>query len=150
MSSVSYATPAVGDHAVFKVKIEQAEGVIGGRYEALLTEKDAGGNFRMKTIITIDGQQPQAREEVVGADSLITDAQIQSALSNCAGYGGVNGAYTEQGLNLPTCVIPLQNDDGSDGGAVHVASVPFGVAKQVEINMDRTVTLEIETYEFGK
>jgi len=88
---------------------------------------------------------------MVKPDRLITDAQIQGILKDCKSYGGKDGSYElPDHSKLPTCVLPSNDDAGKPTGEVHIAQVPFGIAKQVQMQSGRVLTLELQTFVNGK
>lgn len=155
-SSLAFATPAVGDFALYSLKMEQNGAYMLGQFEMSLLAKDATGKFQMRTVVTIEDSPAQARDSVVEGKNLLNDNVIQSALSNCSAYGGTPSQYTitseTNSQTVPTCIIPQQDDQGQIVGEVHVAAVPFGFVKQVETDATtgRTVTLEMKAFANGK
>lgn len=148
----AFATPAVGDHSLFNLKIEQNGAAITGSYEVALTDVDATGGFKMQTTLTLEGQEPNISESVIEKKNFLTDAQIADALANCQTYGGTLETYTAPSFTTSTCKLPQTNEQGQQTGEVYVAAVPFGIAKQVEVELSsgRTTTLELQKFSAGK
>ncbi len=154
-SAAALATPAVGDVARFNVKLEQNGAYMTGEYEVALLAKDAAGNYKMRTVVTMEDSPAQTRETMEPAKNFLSDAVIQGALANCEAYGGRKGQYTipgSQTQTVPTCVIPSQDDQGRPAGEIHVAMVAFGLVKQIQVDSSTglTITLEMISYTNGK
>lgn len=151
-SAAAFATPTVGDNSLFSLKIEQNGAFMAGSYEISLTAVDATGGFKMQSIVTIEGQEPNVSESVVEKKNFLTDAQIADVLANCQSYGGALENYTAPTFTTQTCKLPQTNEQGQPAGEVYIAAVPFGVAKQVEIepSTGRTTTLELQKFTAGK
>lgn len=151
-SAAALATPAVGDYAKFDVKIEQNGAYMLGTYEVSILSKDEStGQFKMKTVVSMEDQTPQSREKYVDASDFINDQTINKVLANCAGYGGKLSSYTISNFTTTTCVVPTQDDEGTEDGEVHVALVPLGLVKQVQKDSaGRTTSLLLTAFTKGK
>lgn len=150
------ATPTVGDQARFDIKIEQNGAYVLGQYEIQLLAKDSAGNYQLRTVLTMEDESPRVEETTETEKAFVSDATIKTALENCSTYGGTNSQYTmtEEGhsLTVPTCIIPMVDDQENPAGEIHIAKVAFGFVKQVQIEAStgRTLTFEMKAFTNGK
>jgi len=155
-SGLAMATPAVGDSAIFDLKIEQNGAYMLGQFEISLLAKDSAGNYQMRTTVTMEDSPADVRESMEEPKGFLTDETIQSALINCAGYGGKLSQYTLKSetspMTVPTCIIPQTDEQGAPVGEIYIAQVAMGFVKQVQIESStgRTVTLEMKSFTNGK
>ncbi len=154
-SSLAFATPAVGDFALFNLKMEQNGAYMLGQFEISLLSQDSTGNYKMRTVVTMEDEPAQVRESVEQPKGFLSETTIQSVLSNCAAYGGKSSQFTitseTNAQTVPTCIIQQADDQGKPTGEIHVAAVAFGFVKQVEVDAStgRTVTLEMKAFAKG-
>lgn len=138
-AATAQATPAVGDYAKFNV----TSGAVSGIYEQTLTSLRSDG-YVMLSVLTVNGQA-QRDESIVAGSDLMTDATINTVLTDCAAYGGRPEQVVVPAGTFATCAFTEQ------AGTVWIAQVPFGVAKQTQKQDDGSlVTFELNTFTHGK
>lgn len=121
-ATIAQATPAVGDIASFSGTTVHAGQTYPLQITLQLTAFDQPtGAFTQVTTTQVAGQT-QTRSEQVAAADMITDATVESLLTNCVANGGVSEIVAVPAGTFETCKIA-----GDDGTLYNVGRVPFGI-----------------------
>jgi len=133
------ATPALGDKAVFNVKLSKGAQSMTGKVTFELTNYDKAAGTWTQTSTTDFNGQKQTQTETVQTSDLLDDATIDSVLANCAARNGTSETVTTPAGDLPSCAIPISNSQGK--GTVWVSKVPFGMSKWI-LNRTDGITVD--------
>jgi len=150
LTAASFATPAVGDYSMFKLSIAQGGSTTPGTYEASLIGKDNAGSYKMKRSSRSKANNHRAKKKWLSQIDLSQMLNPRN-FKGLQSYGGKDGSYElPDHSKLPTCVLPSNDDAGKPTGEVHIAQVPFGIAKTSSMKSGRVLTLELQTFVNGK
>jgi hypothetical protein len=150
MSSAAYAMPNVGDDAVYTVSATESGQTVNGTMEFKLMSQDAStGNWGEQVTTVINGQS-NVQTQSMTSQQLVTDAQAQTILANCAAVGGTPANITVPAGAFSTCAIPSSSNDGT--GTVWVADVAFGVVQEDVTNptSGEHVVLQLQSQSAGQ
>jgi hypothetical protein len=149
MASSAFAMPKVGDDATYAVTVTEGSQATKGSLEMQLASYDSGADqYDEKVTLTVGGQT-QSWDNQVQSQALLSDSDIEQALSNCAAIGGKADNVTVPAGTFAACGLPM--DDGQNSGTVWLAKVSFGMVKQdtTDASGKRTVA-ELQSQRLGQ
>lgn len=150
-SVVAFAAPVIGDYVRFQVKIEENGTTQIGQYEVTLLAIDSIGNLRLRTVITMENGPAQINAETVLSKNVLAEEDYQRLFPYCEDYGRRKDKYIlPNSLIIDTCVIPSDANQGQPTGEIHLAEVPFGIVKQIQIDTATGLTITQEMMAFTK
>ncbi|MGZ3693202.1 MAG: hypothetical protein ACXWQO_03290 [Bdellovibrionota bacterium] len=123
----AYATPKVGDYALFAATISANGRSIPATIELEILREEGEGKFLQRQTNKIGDQDPQSNDEVKPVDQFISDATIDALLADCAGNGGTLETVTVPAGDFNSCKLPFDNEEST--GTAWVSKVPFGLAR---------------------
>ncbi len=140
VSLSAYATPKVGDTAVFDVKL----GLNGQSAEAInqieLVQFDLSKNsYLERQTFTMAGRAPETSDNWKTSDEYLTDSVIEEVLSNCAARGGLAQKIYVTAGEFNTCAVNFDTPEAS--GVLWIGKVPFGVVKSDVVRKDNGMTI---------
>ena len=118
-SSAVMASPSVGDSANYVLAVG---GIVIIQKVELTAFNPSTQAFTQVETTEFQGQI-QKETSQIPASELLSDAQTEQLLANCASYGGALESVVTQFGNLETCAL---TDSGS---IVNIGRVPFGVVQ---------------------
>jgi hypothetical protein len=123
VSTSAFAMPKVGDKALYEGTMKHNGQDMAFTMESVLTAYDAAANrYNQTNTMQMQGET-HAESGWVDAVNLLTDAQIDQVLAECAKFGGVSEEVAVKAGRYQTC--RLANGDGT----VSLGKVAFGIVK---------------------
>ena len=146
LSASAFAMPKVGDDALYDVTKTQGDSTVKGAYETQLVSFDSAANvFNEKITVTVNGQS-QSQTQQVDPSGLLTDDQVNEAMSNCSAFGGKTDKVTVPAGTFDTCSLQT-----SDGSTIWISNVSFGLVKEVATAADGSaVQFELRSQRMGQ
>lgn len=127
VSVSAYATPKVGDFAMFDTAISlNGQSAVGTVTVELMNFDPAQGYLQRQTV-EFPGRAAEVSEDWMSEDSFLTDETINMALSNCPAAGGSYETITVPAGTYNTCAIKFDNEQSQ--GVIWVGRVSLGIVR---------------------
>lgn len=123
------ATPALGDRAVYNVKLSKGAHSITGKVTFELTSYDKETDTWVQTSTTDFNGQKQTQTDKIASSDVLDDATIDSVITNCAARKGTLETVKTPAGDFPSCAVPISTNEAK--GTAWVSKVPFGYSKWI-------------------
>ncbi|MGE3973919.1 MAG: hypothetical protein AB7F59_05260 [Bdellovibrionales bacterium] len=140
------AMPTIGDTAQYNYTI--------GAQKVAVTQKITAFNSGANTYNILISANVNGRvinqNQSIEADKLITDAQVDAILADCAGNGGTPMMVTVPAGTYQTCKL-VQNDESGQPQTIYIAdNVAFGYVKANGTAQGQTYMIDLVSSQMGR
>ncbi len=146
VSTTAFATPKVGDFAMFDTAISLNGQAVQGTVSVELMNFDAAQGYLQRQTVEFPGRAAEVTEEWMTEDNFLSDETIDMALANCPAAGGTAQTITVPAGTYNTCAIKFDNEQSS--GIIWVGKVPFGIVRLDNLTKSNGMVMssQLKTY----
>jgi hypothetical protein len=130
MTTSAYAMPNVGDEATFAVTSTQAGQTQTGTLQMMLMSQNVSADTWSEQVTTTIAGQSSVQTSDVPSEQLMSDAEAQALLANCAAANGTAQTITVPAGTFNTCELPADDASAGTSGNVWVGEAIFGIIQE--------------------